>query len=319
MRRATTSCSLHDLRNYNGRRNLPLELLDSNHRRCGEICEMYLIVVIFICMCALPCLLKVHSTRLYDLSMPRTASALLRSHAACSHLSVCHPSFLHSVSRHLVLACSKGWQLRLHCCLHVSNDLFGVCLDDIPLGATDGIWREERRNKANRIGAVFEEVTRIVKVDTRGWVECKHWKRCRDCLDPHVAACNAGKDLLDGRTSLVRIVRLGRRLAARDDHDVVHRTPRHYLRHEDGRNEELRSRVHGTLCIINVHDGAAAHHDLAVVLCAEVGDAIKAARRRQREFDDFKATADRRFHCRSALFCLRCPEHRACAVHLEGV
>ena len=50
-----------------------------------------------------------------------------------------------------------------------------------------------------------------------------------------------------GRASTVGLVRLGRRLTARDDDDVVERAPGDHLRHEAGRDQELGAGVHRRL------------------------------------------------------------------------
>ena len=46
---------------------------------------------------------------------------------------------------------------------------------------------------------------------------------------------------------------------------------------EDGRDEELGARFESVLRILNIHDGAATDQHLAVVLFAEVGNAVCAA------------------------------------------
>mmetsp|Transcript_34930 Transcript_34930/g.84894 ORF Transcript_34930/g.84894 Transcript_34930/m.84894 type:complete len:209 (+) Transcript_34930:418-1044(+) len=154
-------------------------------------------------------------------------------------------------------------------------------------------------------------------LESHRWVECEHWKRCRDGLDPHVATCDTWENLLDRRPRLVRIVRLSRRLAARNDNNVVHRTPSDDLRHEHWGDEELGASVHGTLRVINIHHGPAPDHHFAVVLGTEVGDCIEAAWRSQRELHDLEPTSDGCFHCRRALLSFGCAQHCASPVLLE--
>ena len=66
-------------------------------------------------------------------------------------------------------------------------------------------------------------------------------------LDPRRPARDAREDLLHLRARTVGLVRLGRRLAARDDDDVVERAPGDHLRHEARRDEELGAGVHRRL------------------------------------------------------------------------
>ena len=49
--------------------------------------------------------------------------------------------------------------------LDVADDLDGVGVDDVPLGAGDRVGGEEGRDEADRVGAVLEELARIVQVD----------------------------------------------------------------------------------------------------------------------------------------------------------
>mmetsp|Transcript_7210 Transcript_7210/g.18820 ORF Transcript_7210/g.18820 Transcript_7210/m.18820 type:complete len:238 (-) Transcript_7210:83-796(-) len=205
-----------------------------------------------------------------------------------------------------------------HCSLDIANNLDCVRVDLVPVLRCNLVRREERRHETNGVGAVLEEIASVVKVDARRRVELQHRQRGRDRLDPHVAACDAGEDLLDGCTCLVGIVRLCRCLTAGNDYNVVHRAPRHDLGHEHRRNQELRAGIHCLLGVVNVHHCSTTNHHLAIVLGAEISNSVQAARCCKRELNDVEAAINRRLHGRWALLCLRCAEDSAGTVLSKG-
>ncbi|CAH0377882.1 unnamed protein product, partial [Pelagomonas calceolata] len=201
----------------------------------------------------------------------------------------------------------------------VADDLGRVRADLVPVAGLDGGGVEQGGHEADGRGAVHEEVARVVEVDARRRVQPQHGQGRGDGLDPRVRAGDAREDLLQRRAELVGVVRLRRRLAARDDHDVALHAPLDDLGHEDGRDDELGARVARGLGVRRVHDRAAADHDVAVVLGAEVGERVEAARRRQRELGDLEAALDRRRHGLGARLGRRRAQHGADAVAREAV
>jgi hypothetical protein len=69
-----------------------------------------------------------------------------------------------------------------------------------------------------------------------------------------------------------------------------------HLRDQDWGHNELGASIKGVLGVLDVHDGAAANHDVAAVLRAEVGDGVEAARRRKSELHNLEATINGRLH-----------------------
>jgi hypothetical protein len=84
-----------------------------------------------------------------------------------------------------------------------------------------------------------------------------------------------------------------------------------HLRDQDRGHNELRASIEGVLGVLDVHDGAAANHDVAAVLRAEVGDGVEAARRRESELHNLEATVNGRLHRLRRCLRGRCTENGA--------
>eukprot|EP00960_Hanusia_phi_P033621 750553-Hanusia_phi.AAC.3 len=139
--------------------------------------------------------------------------------------------------------------------------------------------------------------------------------------------------------NLVGLVELSRGAATRDADDVAGAAPgddlpwrkrqstgpprleeqrARHLRDEDRSDDELGSSIERVLSILDVHDGPAADHDLAVVLLAEVSHGVKALGGSEGELDDLEASVNGSLHGLGSSLSRGGAEHSAGAMLRHG-
>ena len=174
----------------------------------------------------------------------------------------------------------------------VGHDPLSILGNLVKVSRSDGSGIEERGDKSDRGSAVREVLPSVVKVDAGGGVDGKEGKCRADCLNPHGAAGDAGKELLEGSTVAVRVHELSGGLAARYANYLAGSAPLDDIGKHDGCDDKLGACIDGVFGVLGVKDGAAANHDIAVILGAEVRKVLKAAGGREGELDDLEAAVD---------------------------
>jgi hypothetical protein len=207
---------------------------------------------------------------------------------------LCTTTFLDSTGAHPVSPCLLP-QIRPRR-PDICHDFFGILGNLFPIPGRNSHGIKERRHQAHRRRPVRQILPRIVQIHARRGVDGEKGQRGADGLDPHGAARDAGEEFLQRRAVAVGIDEFGGRLTARDGDDVAGGAPFDDVRQHDGGDDELAAGVNGGLGVGDVHDGAAADQDGAVVASAKVGQMVQAIGSRQGEFADLEATVNGGLH-----------------------
>mmetsp|Transcript_5284 Transcript_5284/g.10894 ORF Transcript_5284/g.10894 Transcript_5284/m.10894 type:complete len:267 (-) Transcript_5284:172-972(-) len=178
----------------------------------------------------------------------------------------------------------------------IGHDLLGILGNLIPIliGNRHGI--KQRRHQPDARRPILQIFPRVVQRHPTRRIDAQKRQRRRHGLHPRRSPRHSRKQLLKRRPGPVSRHQFRRRLAARHAHDIPLGAPFDYVRKHDRRDDEFGPGVDGPLGVLGVHDGAAADHDVPIVLLAKIGEVVEAVGRGERELDDFESAVDAGLH-----------------------